>query len=88
MPETTPLIKAALNLRVGAGFDVYFLTLTQNTNSNSNSEQQLKTIIQNINSKISFSFNHLMTQLCVGYFKIYVTNYCFIEVENTISSKK
>lgn len=24
MPETTPLIKAALNLRVGAGFDVYF----------------------------------------------------------------
>ena len=27
MPETTPLIKAALNLRGGAGFDVYsFLT--------------------------------------------------------------
>lgn len=25
MPETTPLIKAALNLRVGAGFDVYEL---------------------------------------------------------------
>ena len=25
MPETTPLIKAALNLRGGAGFDVYFL---------------------------------------------------------------
>ena len=24
MPETTPLIKAALNLRVGAGFDVYY----------------------------------------------------------------
>ena len=24
MPETTPLIKAALNLRGGAGFDVYF----------------------------------------------------------------
>lgn len=23
MPETTPLINAALNLRVGAGFDVY-----------------------------------------------------------------
>ena len=23
MPETTPLIKAALNLQVGAGFDVY-----------------------------------------------------------------
>ena len=32
MPETTPLIKAALNLRVGAGFDVYFSppSLTQN----------------------------------------------------------
>lgn len=25
MPETTPLIKAALNLRVGVGFDVYEL---------------------------------------------------------------
>ena len=29
MPETTPLIKAALNLRVGAGFDVYFRTKGQ-----------------------------------------------------------
>ena len=28
MPETTPLIKAALNLRVGAGFDVYILIFT------------------------------------------------------------
>ena len=27
MPETTPLIKAALNLRVGAGFDVYLAAL-------------------------------------------------------------
>lgn len=27
MPETTPLIKAALNLRVGAGFDVYDKTV-------------------------------------------------------------
>ena len=27
MPETTPLIKAALNLRGGAGFDVYDTTL-------------------------------------------------------------
>ena len=26
MPETTPLIKAALNLRGGAGFDVYQLS--------------------------------------------------------------
>ena len=26
MPETTPLIKAALNLRGGAGFDVYELS--------------------------------------------------------------
>ena len=26
MPETTPLIKAALNLRGGAGFDVYDTT--------------------------------------------------------------
>ena len=27
MPETTPLIKAALNLRGGAGFDVYNIPL-------------------------------------------------------------
>ena len=27
MPETTPLIKAALNLRVGAGFDVYCIEI-------------------------------------------------------------
>lgn len=26
MPETTPLIKAALNLRGGAGFDVYIFS--------------------------------------------------------------
>ena len=29
MPETTPLIKAALNLRGGAGFDVYFYSLNK-----------------------------------------------------------
>ena len=29
MPETTPLIKAALNLRVGAGFDVYKETINE-----------------------------------------------------------
>ena len=28
MPETTPLIKAALNLRGGAGFDVYLFADT------------------------------------------------------------
>lgn len=29
MPETTPLIKAALNLRVGAGFDVYEMQVSK-----------------------------------------------------------
>ena len=29
MPETTPLIKAALNLRGGAGFDVYEKEITE-----------------------------------------------------------
>ena len=29
MPETTPPIKAALNLRVGAGFDVYLDVVTR-----------------------------------------------------------
>ena len=31
MSETTPLIKAALNLRVGVGFDVYLLTDLENS---------------------------------------------------------
>ena len=31
MPETTPLIKAALNLRVGAGFDVYVKSMDSAT---------------------------------------------------------
>ena len=30
MSETTPLIKAALNLRVGAGFDVYHMNYFPN----------------------------------------------------------
>ena len=30
MPETTPLIKAALNLRGGAGFDVYLFQRLKN----------------------------------------------------------
>ena len=30
MPETTPLIKAALNLRGGAGFDVYVYKKVRN----------------------------------------------------------
>ena len=33
MPETTPLIKAALNLRVGAGFDVYDFIRKRGLNS-------------------------------------------------------
>lgn len=32
MPETTPLIKAALNLRVGVGFDVYISEIKDNEN--------------------------------------------------------
>lgn len=35
MPETTPLIKAALNLRGGAGFDVYVYTIRTNSKKNS-----------------------------------------------------
>lgn len=31
MPETTPLIKAALNLRGGAGFDVYVAAWSSGT---------------------------------------------------------
>ena len=32
MSETTPLIKAALNLRVGVGFDVYELSMLAQAN--------------------------------------------------------
>ncbi len=39
MPETTPLIKAALNLRVGAGFDVYDYIMYGEEHSLKNSEK-------------------------------------------------
>ena len=42
MPETTPLIKAALNLRVGAGFDVYLYECT--------SAQMLENILKAVQS--------------------------------------
>ena len=46
MPETTPLIKAALNLRGGAGFDVYAFFM-QNCNFSDKfvSETRLKMLI-------------------------------------------
>ena len=50
MPETTPLIKAALNLRVGAGFDVYLflcgkrrcLDIFENHGYNNNRTENIK----------------------------------------------
>ena len=45
MPETTPLIKAALNLRVGAGFDVYkrrCLDIFENHGYNNNRTENIK----------------------------------------------
>ena len=56
MPETTPLIKAALNLRVGAGFDVYIATLAA-------------PVIQILS--ILFGWNHMpanarFTGFCIG----------------------
>lgn len=39
MPETTPLIKAALNLRVGAGFDVYEYTSIEQVHTSCRSWQ-------------------------------------------------
>ena len=45
MPETTPLIKAALNLRGGAGFDVYLPEL-------SSQFSKLKKDVDNLNAKL------------------------------------
>lgn len=42
MPETTPLIKAALNLRVGAGFDVYEVMRIYRLNLNMDEIIELK----------------------------------------------
>jgi len=47
MPETTPLIKAALNLRVGAGFDVYLYAIDQKQRNNSKDAQIYYPSIQN-----------------------------------------
>lgn len=43
MPETTPLIKAALNLRGGAGFDVYEKSATINSISTCSNSKNSKT---------------------------------------------
>ena len=49
MPETTPLIKAALNLRVGAGFDVYKQNEKDKTENNNNA------YMANLSQRNSFS---------------------------------
>ena len=50
MPETTLLIKAALNLRVGAVFDVYELCVSQNAINKQRGRilQKLRKILQNL----------------------------------------
>ncbi|SCH37995.1 Uncharacterised protein [uncultured Clostridium sp.] len=45
MPETTTLIKAALNLRVGAGFDVYGSSLCCSDNHTPLRGEQQATIL-------------------------------------------
>ena len=50
MPETTPLIKAALNLRVGAGFDVYKIytwdKVGKNSSGNKNGEYTIVGVVK------------------------------------------
>ena len=42
MSETTPLIKAALNLRVGAGFDVYLKRIEELEKENAELREELE----------------------------------------------
>lgn len=51
MPETTPLIKAALNLRVGAGFDVYDESISFCYYSDETMENDDETILKNFSSR-------------------------------------
>ena len=56
MPETTPLIKAALNLRVGAGFDVYLSSFTVQ-------QPETNIIVFFVKkSRVHISFPHYLTQ--------------------------
>ena len=57
MPETTPLIKAALNLRGGAGFDVYVFGLWHKANSAhfSGSYEKICSQIKKLTCNCSFS---------------------------------
>ena len=48
MPETTPLIKAALNLRVGAGFDVYFTVYRKQRSCKNSNPPYMGTIHGNL----------------------------------------
>ena len=45
MPETTPLIKAALNLRGGAGFDVY-ISIKDGTDVNSIMRDMMSVLLE------------------------------------------
>lgn len=53
MPETTPLIKAALNLRVGAGFDVYFITVKEIGEVLGVSESKSYGIVRDLNKELA-----------------------------------
>ena len=45
MPETTPLIKAALNLRVGVGFDVYKMGALEAATFLSNNQRAMYSVM-------------------------------------------
>ena len=78
MPETTPLIKAALNLRVGAGFDVYVINTSEfsfpllDIESKSNKKGQLQisrlitalTLCYIIDNISKYTNIHLLYPIC------------------------
>ena len=77
MPETTPLIKAALNLRVGAGFDVYRISLahsdSQKIKENGNAYQpEEKTVKENRCCMVCWI--PCSSGLCCGYYFIRFLN--------------
>ena len=62
MPETTPLIKAALNLRVGAGFDVY-------------KDMQYRIILDNVimaDNSLEYVEERMRIDEMLSYIKLYI----------------
>ena len=79
MPETTPLIKAALNLRVGAGFDVY-----KQTDSEQEALYKLRCRIISCKIAKELYVRGIKSDIVDGWKRISENKNEFIEIRNVV----